>query len=127
MEELRLYRALYRFQIHCNHFTGNKYFSRVDPYRTPRYRHPYKQFLRSFPPWEVVEMACIVKYLFKRWTDLILDAAATTRFNKSGPQHGFDSNIEIHRAALADVDEFRVLATNGIFPPIPLQTWRTVD
>lgn len=65
MEELRLYRAIYRFQVYCTLFgSGRASDSLTDQ---------HERFLASFPPWEVLEMACVWYYLVCRWASIMKD------------------------------------------------------
>jgi hypothetical protein len=77
MEEIRLYRAIYRFQIFTNFFGGggvrnnsSSQDSDDDTLDSPELM-PESRFLPAFPPWEVQEIACVWRFLDKRWSKIL--------------------------------------------------------
>jgi hypothetical protein len=73
MEQLRLYRSIYRFQVYCNFFNNNAIVGPDVGTDRQQSRHPIRHFLPSFSPWEVLEMACVWYYLSKRWLSVAQD------------------------------------------------------
>jgi hypothetical protein len=73
MEKLRLYRAIYRFQTYCNFFSRRIH----GEDRVRRVQHPIQRFFPSFPPWEVVEIACVWHYVLRRWGAIIREVTDT--------------------------------------------------
>jgi hypothetical protein len=68
MEKLRLYRAMYRYEIYCNIFGGMEKHSKFEGDESHVWpKESHERFLPSFPPWEVQEIACIWAYLPRRW------------------------------------------------------------
>jgi hypothetical protein len=91
MEELRLHRALYRFQIYSNFFGVNPYMAPKSSWRgRTNPPHPYKRFLASFPPWEILEMACVWQYLMQRWANLVKEISYADFTTKHGPDEDQD-------------------------------------
>ena len=83
IEQLRLERAIYRFQTYCNFFGRNTSLRNDD-----RSEHPIKRYLPSFPPWEVMEIACVWHYLMERWVSIfreVLDTKLMTREERREP------------------------------------------
>jgi hypothetical protein len=64
LEQLRLYRAIYRYQIYCDFFGGK------EPMRRSTTRIE-RSFLPTFPPWEIDEIASIWRYVDRRWVTLL--------------------------------------------------------
>jgi hypothetical protein len=74
MEHLRLYRAMYRFQVFCNIFgdwgIDSPMGTKLDVNR-PRDRPANVRILATFSPWEIEELSCVWKYLQKRWAKIL--------------------------------------------------------
>lgn len=97
VEQLRLYRAIYRFQIYCNFFGSDLRLAAPDggDRRTRFEDDPAMKFLHSFPPWEVEEMACIWHYLKSRWASILREVShiyVPKHISKGGPDD--DSDLE---------------------------------
>lgn len=75
MEQLRLYRGMYRFQTYCNFFGEDEYLSHADHLEGNEEPYPREDFLRAFPPWEVQEMACVAQYLNRRWASIFREVS----------------------------------------------------
>ncbi len=86
MEEIRLHRAIYRFQIYCNLFGHNPFLppTNVGDNETMN-KHPIRQFLPSFPPWEVLEIACVWHFLVRRWARVIREGSDVECNTKTRP------------------------------------------
>lgn len=86
IEELRLYRAIYRFCVYCNFFGNNPpMFQEILLPYAARDQHPRMRFLPSFPTWEVVEMACIWQYLYRLWASIQPGSFDAKHKGKGGP------------------------------------------
>lgn len=120
MEELRLHRAIYRFQIYCNFFGNNPCMPQIDAWGGwARAHHPIKRFLPSFPPWEVVEIGCVWQYLMKRWPFIVKELSYTKHTAKHGlgderDMLGAFARLDFTAHDLSDRD-----ASLGNFPPHP--------
>jgi hypothetical protein len=95
IEQLRLYRAICRFQIYSNFFGRDLRLANPDGGDTStRYEEdPTMRFLPSFPPWEVQEIACIWHYLNSRWASIlreVSDIYVPKHISKGGPDDDSD-------------------------------------
>lgn len=121
MEELRLYRAICRFQIYCNFFGHNPFLDAVPTGDTfAPVRHPVNQFLPSFSPWEVMEIACVWHWLTKRWASFIREVSVPKELPTiDGPD--LDGNFEDADGDLGLFPSDDSLIRYGMRPPIALQ------
>lgn len=97
LEQLRLYRAIYRFQIYCNFFGRNLPLANPDGGNTSTEfgEDPAMGFLSSFPPWELQEIACIWRYLKLRWASILRQVSEIyipKHISRGGPDD--DSDLE---------------------------------
>lgn len=128
-EQIRLFRAICRYQIFCNFFGGNRPMMRP-PYRVAWDRAKRRQqsavqdqFLPSFPPWEIEEIACIWQYLNNRWTAALREVSHIVPLyeeyggSRSYPQ--WDGAIAYLRRTNHD-DLSEDSSDSGTFPSIPL-------
>jgi hypothetical protein len=103
LESLRLFRALYRFQIYCNLLGARQEMEETDLTGSSETETAFHNFLPRFPPWEVQEIACIWKYLEKRWGLLLREVSyvvSSRRVNISGEfrREDWDRDFEYIRS-----------------------------
>ena len=126
MEELRLHRALYRFQIYCNFFGVNPCMAPKSIWRgRTNPPHPQKRFIASFPPWEILEMACVWQYLMQRWATLIREISYADFTTKHGHDEERDlldafTRLDFNNFNLADSDSE---TDYSMTPSFPLQSY----
>ena len=87
IEEIRIKRAIYRFQTYCNLFVHN------DILPEPEYsdlQHPANRYLPSFPPWEILEIACIWHYSLTRWASILREMSDSERKTEEQLDNGSD-------------------------------------
>lgn len=88
MEQLRLYRGMYRYQTYCNFFGKDKSWSQEDNFGAdwpPLLPRDY--YLPTFPPWEVQEIACVWQYVNRRWASIlqeVSDVYLPKQFSRDG-------------------------------------------
>ncbi|KAF7510609.1 hypothetical protein GJ744_006221 [Endocarpon pusillum] len=90
MEQFRIYRAMYRFQIYCHFFGDNPVLVQPGYHDVTKGQHPSKRFLPSFAPWEILEMACIWHYLSSRWASIIHEVSDVKTKTGSRPHKETD-------------------------------------
>ena len=123
MEELRLHRALYRFQTYCNFFGDNPILPPSHDWRV-RGQHPLTRFLPSFAPWEFLEIACIWHYLMQRWFSILRDVPKGPLNNdKYEPSDAAGWEREIANLSLTSRQLIEDRYYTGIPTPIHLQTF----
>ena len=124
-EQVRIYRAICRYQTYCNFFGGDQ------PMRRPPYGVAWDRakrlqqlavrdrFLPSFPPWEIEEIACIWQYLNSRWTAALREISHLVPFyEEDGGYPQWDGAITYLRITNHD-DPSEDSSDSGTFPSIP--------
>jgi hypothetical protein len=126
MEEFRLHRALYRFQLYSNFFGVNPCMAPTANWEArKKTHHPYRRFLASFPPWEILEMACVWQYLMQRWAPLVKELSYAEFTTKHGPDEDQDLLATFTRLdftgffRLNDSDS----ESDSMTPSLPLQLY----
>lgn len=94
IEETRLMRAFYRFQLTCNLFMTNR--SRTRPATEFHFRHsflsiPLQRFSRLLEPWEIDEIICIYEFAKAKFGQILSDIRSDVhvdngRFADQGPR-----------------------------------------
>jgi hypothetical protein len=121
-EEMRLLRALYRFQIGCNLFgNGRRHLGDSFGHTTPETLNPTQlsyEFFHQFQPWEYEEIACIYAFALTKYQCTIVDIPRSFRPSRRfknqreptppPPGYGIDPDCEsIHAHAHALSPLFR--------------------
>jgi hypothetical protein len=75
IEQLRLHRGIYRFQMYCNFFGAAESWTREKFNGRSSDHIPKIRFLASFPPWEVQEIAGIWQHLSRRWVSILREVS----------------------------------------------------
>lgn len=103
MESLRIHRAMYRFQIYCNFFGRNPHMAPIHAGNNRRRaQHPIRRFLPSFPPWEVLEIACVWHYLRGRSLSLIREVSDENYLIIGGPEDHIGFAQEVASSGVRD-------------------------
>ncbi|KAL9109818.1 MAG: hypothetical protein Q9227_005521 [Pyrenula ochraceoflavens] len=72
IEQTRIHRAFYRYQMYCDLFSENFDYNQCA--QSPR-------MFAAFPPWEVEEIACIRKFIYDQMAVVFRDVMATVASN----------------------------------------------
>ncbi|KAN0075629.1 hypothetical protein V8E54_006899, partial [Elaphomyces granulatus] len=73
MEETRLLRALYRFQLCCNLFGTGRHKTSQQPSSGFRSVDILRVFLCMFEPWEIEEIACVYAFIKEKYNEIFHD------------------------------------------------------
>ncbi len=88
MEQLRLYRSLYRYQIWCNFMNVRGIWTQPN------------NFLITLPPWEIQEMVCVWHYLMQRWRTVFREVSGLTPSKRRGWQYQTNTPLKAELAHL---------------------------
>jgi hypothetical protein len=112
LEQVRLSRAIYRFQIYCNLFGVKEDMETTDltgMTRTEKY-DAFHNFLPRFPPWEVQEIACIWRYFNGHWGCLLREVS-------EGAKMVFGEHRDEREYTLAYIHSLPVSTDSAVLSP----------